>query len=805
MTANKGLKVVMFDVDGTLTRGTSSIWRRLHIRFGTESLAKPNLERFFRNEITYQEWALLDSMLWKGFSYADAVQVATDSVILEGAREMTDALRSHGIHVGILSGGLDVMAYKVADAMGIPHEDVYTNELGHDPETGLLTGTSTYSVLWDNKGELLTEFAHKKGVYDMSRVGFVGDGENDIYAFRVAGMSVAYNATNDEVKQAAKAVLNGSEDLRDLLRFLLPPSKIIWFGESGLMSQDGGDPSIREKLELAKVDHVFCYPSAEAIKFLSEKIHFNEDNKSEDAGIIHVDDRLCKRIGKRPENMRPEKAALKEAVTGIDGVDFTRVADIAPWHKELREPLESVKKRVARLQTEIVENILRPGEVCAVLGPDEVISALAPRGKDDAPYSFAGFHEETVSMYSAYVPKVRIMLDGENEPDWEEVERQQTKLRKEIEVLMERYPKPGVYMGETDADWDAFYEHVNKVFDAEGGPRGDVIKEIRAKLHANEEEVRPLLEMLGCTLDTPAPEIARRFNNYPRGSAWTSLNTFNSRVSAAKQIACEIEFSECPVTLQIVSGISKKAGMEVALKRLEEIKTDKLKTYYQLKEKRKAARERADKDEEYNKVNTMYKVLGDYVSRWSKVDVNMGYESNARGCSFEDTCFRYASKYVMHKLGITTCVAARNLKWMDSAGETDIVLLDDTQTRVLAIIECKACLFDMSIAYCQSAPEFRKRDGKEWLVLDSKANSRIKVDEDVPCFVVTVIPPHDYILGFDSNVKALYQTLIENPEYADPLKIRDKLREVCGSNISPNDWIKRYGSETLIVYPNLNN
>lgn len=801
MIPNKGLKVVMFDLDGTLTRGTSSIWRRLHIRFGTESVARGNLEKFFRNEITYKEWVVLDSKLWKGFSYAEAVKVATESVILEGAREMADALRACGIHVGILSGGLDVMAHKVADVMGIPYEDVYTNELGHDPETGLLTGFVSQTVLWDNKGELLAEFAHKKGVDDMSRVGFVGDGENDIFAFRVAGMSVAYNSSKDEVKQAAKTVLSGSEDLRDLLRFLLPPAKILWVGES-VFSSPERDLSEEERASLADVDHLYCYPSASAVKLASEKFRFSEHNKSDDANIIHVDDRLCKRIGKRPENMRPEKAVLEEAVAGISGVDLSHVAGTVPWNKELREPLESVGKRAGRLRAEIMENVLRPGEICAVLAPDEVLAALTPRGKDEKPYEFAGFHAEAIPMYSAYIPKVRVILDGDNDAELKEMEEQQARLRKEVEELMTRYPKSGVYKGETDADWDAFYEHVNKVFDAEGGPRGDVIKEIRAELHANEEKVRPVLEMLGCTVDTPAPEIARRFNQYPRGSAWASLNTFKSRVNTAKQVACEIGFEDCPITVQIVTGISKKAGMEVALKRLEEIRADKLRVYYELVEKLKAAEERAARDEEYQRVENMSNVLGDYVARWSKVDVGMGYESNARGCSFEDLCFRYASKYVMHKLGVTCCVVARNLMWKDSAGETDIVLLDEAQTRVLAIIECKACLFDIAIAHTQSAPEFRKRDGKEWLILGSNTKSCIRVDDDVPSFVVTVIPPHDYILGFDSHVKTLYQCLIENPEYTSSHMIRDALRESCGDNISPNDWIIKYGTESLIVYPN---
>ncbi len=64
--SNGSYKVVVFDLDGTLTR-ERSIWEYIHKCLGTwYGFAERFQERFLRGEISYEEFCNLDAQVWKG-------------------------------------------------------------------------------------------------------------------------------------------------------------------------------------------------------------------------------------------------------------------------------------------------------------------------------------------------------------------------------------------------------------------------------------------------------------------------------------------------------------------------------------------------------------------------------------------------------------------------------------------------------------------------------------------------------------------------------------------------------------------
>ncbi|MHA2021168.1 MAG: HAD-IB family phosphatase, partial [Candidatus Thorarchaeota archaeon] len=103
------VKLVVFDVDGTLT-SHSSIWWRLHEHFNTEKEGKDFFDQYFSGQISYNEWADFDAGLWKGQHLDEVVKLVEATELVPGAAETVASLREHGINVAILSGGLDVLA-----------------------------------------------------------------------------------------------------------------------------------------------------------------------------------------------------------------------------------------------------------------------------------------------------------------------------------------------------------------------------------------------------------------------------------------------------------------------------------------------------------------------------------------------------------------------------------------------------------------------------------------------------------------------------------------------------------------------
>jgi phosphoserine phosphatase len=208
------IRLVVFDVDGTLT-SHSSIWWRLHEHFGTEIEGRQFYNQYFAGEITYSEWADLDASLWKGQSVEDVKSVVQATELVPGAKETVARLKEAGIKVAILSGGLDILAEDVARRIGV--EYVLTNRLLHSE--GKLTGAVETRVGWGEKVQEIRRVCSHFNV-SLKETAFVGDGRNDLSVFDTVGLSIAFRPEDDEVAKAAMETVH-EDDLTKVLSFIL--------------------------------------------------------------------------------------------------------------------------------------------------------------------------------------------------------------------------------------------------------------------------------------------------------------------------------------------------------------------------------------------------------------------------------------------------------------------------------------------------------------------------------------------------------------------------------------------------------
>ncbi len=191
------IRLVVFDVDGTLT-SHSSIWWRLHEHFGTEVEGRRFYDQYFAGEITYNQWADLDASLWKGQSVEEVMSVVKATKLVPGATETVVRLKEAGIKVAILSGGLDVLAEDVARRIGVDY--VLTNRLLYSD--GKLTGEVETRVGWGEKVQEIQSICSHFNV-SLKDTAFVGDGRNDLSVFDAVGLSIAFRPEDDEVAEAA--------------------------------------------------------------------------------------------------------------------------------------------------------------------------------------------------------------------------------------------------------------------------------------------------------------------------------------------------------------------------------------------------------------------------------------------------------------------------------------------------------------------------------------------------------------------------------------------------------------------------
>ncbi|MFX1264951.1 MAG: HAD family hydrolase [Promethearchaeota archaeon] len=208
------IRLVVFDVDGTLT-SHSSIWWRLHEHFGTEVEGRRFYEQYFAGEITYTEWADLDASLWKGRPVEEVMSVVKATELIPGASETVARLKEAGIKVAILSGGLDILAEDVARRIGVDY--VLTNRLLHSD--GKLTGEVETRVAWGEKVKKIRHICNHFNV-SLKETAFVGDGRNDLSVFDTVGLSIAFRPEDDEVAKAAMETIH-QNDLTLVLSLIL--------------------------------------------------------------------------------------------------------------------------------------------------------------------------------------------------------------------------------------------------------------------------------------------------------------------------------------------------------------------------------------------------------------------------------------------------------------------------------------------------------------------------------------------------------------------------------------------------------
>ena len=140
------LKLVVFDLDGTLIRPRSS-WKYLHQKLGTWKKARLNAQLFYDKKITWEEWANRDAELWKGARVDEVERIAGRCPLTPGAKKTIHRLREQNFALAIISGGLSLFAERVGDELGITN--VFANKLSS--RDGTLTGEVINSVTQANK------------------------------------------------------------------------------------------------------------------------------------------------------------------------------------------------------------------------------------------------------------------------------------------------------------------------------------------------------------------------------------------------------------------------------------------------------------------------------------------------------------------------------------------------------------------------------------------------------------------------------------------------------------------------------
>ncbi|MFC1787235.1 HAD-IB family phosphatase [Halobacteriota archaeon] len=215
MTSNSSHKyeLVAFDMDGTLVKEKNS-WGTLHQYFGTTDGAKKNKEEYVKGRISYPEFMRRDADLWLPLkpTMGEIDQALSNYTLMPHSEQVIKELKKDGIEIVMVTGGLDILARKVATRVGI--ENVLSNGFVFD-DNGYLTGEEICNVNVIRKDMALERFVQELNI-PLSKCVAVGDSEYDTEFLKCAGLGIAFDPDQVLSKHASVVIY----DLREILRYI---------------------------------------------------------------------------------------------------------------------------------------------------------------------------------------------------------------------------------------------------------------------------------------------------------------------------------------------------------------------------------------------------------------------------------------------------------------------------------------------------------------------------------------------------------------------------------------------------------
>jgi len=210
------IKLVCFDVDGTLAEGNS--WQIL-----TAGLGYPpeKVVEFYQKaksgKLSFEEAERRYTQMLQESGKATKPlikELFTQVNFRPGAKELITYLKKKGYPIYLISGAIDLYVSHLAKKLRV--DGLYANSSLSFDNKGVLQKIHYRERQGELKVEQLRDLVQKLGI-KMNETVFVGDSENDLKVFQATGHGIAVHCTNEDLKKIAWKVVDSLEKIKEIL------------------------------------------------------------------------------------------------------------------------------------------------------------------------------------------------------------------------------------------------------------------------------------------------------------------------------------------------------------------------------------------------------------------------------------------------------------------------------------------------------------------------------------------------------------------------------------------------------------
>lgn len=216
------MKTIIFDFDGTLTKKSNEIWRRIWGVLDALDIDDGLYDKFNNGEITYEEWNI---EIEKEFTKRKLSTSMLDKLIaniemMENLEETLIYLKNKGYDLRILSGGINYVIESLLKDKVKYFSDIRCNLFYFD-EDGIITKIEDTDSDGEGKARYILNYI-KETNCSPSDIIFIGNGHNDRFVSSSGCHTICLNpnGTNHENKDIWHNYIDNTQDLKDIIKLI---------------------------------------------------------------------------------------------------------------------------------------------------------------------------------------------------------------------------------------------------------------------------------------------------------------------------------------------------------------------------------------------------------------------------------------------------------------------------------------------------------------------------------------------------------------------------------------------------------